>query len=80
MRREKEKAHAPEHLDTLTCIAGLAGTYRNQGKLDEAEELEVQVMEMKIKILGPEHPDTLKALPIWQPHTGIRASFIKQRV
>ncbi|OCL11362.1 HET-domain-containing protein [Glonium stellatum] len=32
----------PEHPDTLTSIASLASTYRNKGRWDEAEELEVQ--------------------------------------
>ena len=33
-----------EHPNTLTSMANLASTYRNQGRLMEAEELEVQVM------------------------------------
>jgi hypothetical protein len=39
-------------------------TYRNQGKWNEAEQLEVQVMDMRKKLLGAEHPDTLTAWEI----------------
>jgi Tetratricopeptide repeat len=49
----------PEHPDTLTSIANLASTYRDQGRWTEAEKLEVQVMEIRKSILGLEHPDTL---------------------
>ncbi|KAF1830845.1 hypothetical protein BDW02DRAFT_506598, partial [Decorospora gaudefroyi] len=34
-------------------------TYRNQGWWKEAEELEVQVMETRKRVLGEEHPSTL---------------------
>jgi hypothetical protein len=34
-----------ENPDTLTSMANLASTYRNQGRWKEAEDLEVQVME-----------------------------------
>jgi hypothetical protein len=33
------------HPETLTSMANLAATYRDEGRWDEAEELEVQVME-----------------------------------
>jgi hypothetical protein len=36
----------------------LAGTYSNQGRWNEAEQLEVQVMDMRKKLLGADHPDT----------------------
>jgi len=52
----------PEHPDTLTSMADLASTYRNQGRWKEAEGLEVQVMETRKRILGQEHPDTLKSM------------------
>ena len=45
----------PEHPDTLTSMANLASTYRSQGRWDEAEELEVQVIEMrkrKVRLTG----------------------------
>jgi hypothetical protein len=52
----------PEHPDTLTGMANLACTYRNQGRLTEAEQLEVQVIEISKTVLGPEHPDTLVSM------------------
>ncbi len=36
-----------EHPDTLNSIANLALTYWSKGQWDEAEELEVQVMETR---------------------------------
>jgi hypothetical protein len=41
-----------EHPSTLTSIANLASTYRNQGQWKGAEELEVQIMERKKRVLG----------------------------
>jgi DNA-binding transcriptional regulator YiaG len=43
-------------------MANLASTYRNQGRWDAAEELEVQVMETSKKKLGADHPDTLASM------------------
>jgi hypothetical protein len=43
-------------------MANLASTYRNQGRWKEAEELEVQVMETKKRVLGEENPDTLTSM------------------
>jgi hypothetical protein len=40
-------------------MANLASTFWNQGRWDAAEELEVQVMEIRKKKLGADHPDTL---------------------
>ena len=47
-----------EHPITLTSMANLASTYRNQGRWEAAEELDVQVMETSKKKLGADHPDT----------------------
>ena len=41
-------------------MANLALTYLNQGRRNEAGELEVQVMETRVR--GPEHPDTLTSM------------------
>ena len=43
-------------------MANLASTYQNQGRWNEAEQLAVQVMDMSKKLLGAEHPDTLKSM------------------
>src|SRR2546423_1632218 len=51
-----------EHPDTLTSMANLASTYRNQGRWTEAEKLEVQVMETRKRVLGEEHPYTLTSM------------------
>jgi Tetratricopeptide repeat len=40
-------------------MANLASTYRNQGRWKEAEELEIQVIEISKTVLRAEHPDTL---------------------
>jgi tetratricopeptide (TPR) repeat protein len=50
---------ASRHADQY---ANLASTYRNQGRWKEAEELFVQVMETRKRVLGAEHPDTLTSM------------------
>lgn len=40
-------------------MANLASTYWGQGRWNEAEELGVQVMKTRIRMLGNDHPDTL---------------------
>lgn len=37
-------------------------TYSKQGRLEEAEELQVQVMQSRKRVLGEEHPDTLASM------------------
>jgi tetratricopeptide (TPR) repeat protein len=44
--------------EIVTSMANLARTYRGQGRWAEAEELQVQVLEERIRTLGPEHPET----------------------
>jgi len=43
-------------------MANLASTYRHQGRWKEAEELDVQVVEKRKRVLGQEHPDTLTSM------------------
>jgi hypothetical protein len=43
-------------------MANLASTYRSQGRWEEAEKLEVQVMDMSKTKLGADHPDTLTSM------------------
>ncbi len=40
-------------------MANLASTYRNQGRWDEAEKLQMDVMNTRKTKLGSDHPDTL---------------------
>ena len=66
MARCSQKARArevgQEHEDTLSSMAMVASSYRNQGRWEEAEELEVQVIETRKKKLGADHPDTLTSM------------------
>ena len=58
----RKRVLGEEHPDTLTSIGNLALTYRNQGRWKEAEQLEVQVLEMTKRVLGEEHPSTLTSM------------------
>ena len=62
MIETRKRVLGAEHPSTLTSMANLASTYRNQGRWKEAEELEVQVMETRKRVLGAEHPDTLTTM------------------
>ena len=55
-----KKLLGAEHPDTLSGMANLAGTYWNQRRWNEAEQLEVQVMDKRKKLLGAEHLDTCR--------------------
>ena len=59
LNTQNQKVLGLEHPKTLTSMASLASTFGNQGRWKEAEELEVQVMEISKRMLGLEHPDTL---------------------
>jgi len=52
----RKRVLGEEHPHTLTSMANLAATYRSQGQWKKAEELEVQVMQMRV--LGEKHLDT----------------------
>ena len=58
----RKKLLGAEHPHTLTSMGNLAATYRNQGKWNEAEQLDVQMMNMRKNLLGAEHPDTLSGM------------------
>lgn len=51
-----------DHPSTLTGMTNLASTYRNQGRREEAEKLELQVMETRKTKLGADHPSTLTSM------------------
>jgi tetratricopeptide repeat protein len=41
-----------EHPHTIISMGNLASTYKNQRRWNEAEQLQVQVMDMRKKLLG----------------------------
>ncbi|MBE3045028.1 tetratricopeptide repeat protein [Candidatus Bathyarchaeota archaeon] len=43
-------------------MANLASTYSKHSWWDEAEELRVEVIETRKKVLGDEHPSTLTSM------------------
>ena len=52
----------PEHPSTLTSMANLVSTYWNQGRWEEAEELNVQVIETRKRVFVLEHPSVLTSM------------------
>ncbi len=51
-----------KHPETLTSMNNLASTYRNQGRLKEAEELQAKEWDICKRTLGAEHPNTLTSM------------------
>ena len=58
----RNKFLGAEHPDTLAGMDNLAITFRGQGRLNEAEQLHVQVIDMLKKLLGAEHPAILASM------------------
>ncbi|KAI4251527.1 MAG: hypothetical protein LQ352_004797 [Teloschistes flavicans] len=50
------------HYSTVSSMANLALTYSRQGRLKEAEELEVRVLELRMKNCSSDDPAVLKAM------------------
>src|SRR4030095_2929293 len=51
-----------DHPDTLSIMSNLVSTYWEQGCMNEAAELEEEVLKKRKKILGHDHPDTLMSM------------------
>jgi tetratricopeptide (TPR) repeat protein len=58
----RKKLLGPEHPATLLTIGNLARIYSEQGRWDEAEHLELQVMNIRKKLFGTEHQHTLLSM------------------
>ncbi|KAK0263174.1 hypothetical protein LTR91_022651 [Friedmanniomyces endolithicus] len=58
----REKVFRGGHPDTLASMGNLALTYWKQGRWDEAEKLQVEVMETMKAVLPKGHPDTLASM------------------
>ncbi|XEU94717.1 hypothetical protein FSHL1_000001 [Fusarium sambucinum] len=60
----------PDYPNTLTSVFHLASTYSNQGRWEEAEQLEVEVMEAFRTNFGFDHPKTLVSMANFATHMG----------
>ena len=56
---KKKVVLGEEHPSTFISMGYLASIYFKQGCLEEAEELEIQAIEISSRVLGEEHPNTL---------------------
>ncbi|CAG8108423.1 unnamed protein product [Penicillium nalgiovense] len=61
-RNQRMKVGGAEDEDTLASTTMLAEAYRLEGRWEEAEQLEVQVMETSKTKLGADHPSTLTSM------------------
>jgi hypothetical protein len=43
-------------------MANLAATYYRQGRYEEAEKIQFEVLALRRDVLGEKHPDTLQAM------------------
>jgi tetratricopeptide (TPR) repeat protein len=43
-------------------MASLAATYHQQGRSDQAEEIFVNILELRKEVLDEKHPDTIKSM------------------
>ncbi|KAG9568778.1 hypothetical protein KCU77_g642, partial [Aureobasidium melanogenum] len=50
------------HKQDVYCMLNLATIYSNQGRWEEAEELQVSVLESHKRVVGEEHPHTLTSM------------------
>ncbi|KAJ6461709.1 hypothetical protein C8R45DRAFT_1178876 [Mycena sanguinolenta] len=62
LERFKEALAGDDHPNTLAAMHGLANTYNALGRFEETEELRVEVLERRRKVLGEDHSETLKAM------------------
>jgi hypothetical protein len=60
--KQRVKLLGPQSETALESTAMLAIAYRNQGRWEEAEQMEIQVMETRKTKLGEDHPSTLTSM------------------
>ncbi len=56
---DRERVQGPDHRDTLTARANLAGAYHSAGRLADALPVYEQAVADFERVLGTDHPDTL---------------------
>ncbi|HEU5378865.1 MAG TPA: tetratricopeptide repeat protein, partial [Ktedonobacteraceae bacterium] len=54
----REQQLGPAHPDTASSLNNLAGSYRAQGKYEQAEPLYQRALAIRKQHLGPDHPHT----------------------
>ncbi|KAF7545318.1 hypothetical protein G7Z17_g9275 [Cylindrodendrum hubeiense] len=62
IRIRSAEALGEKHPNTISSKAGLAATYYAQGRYDEAEPIEEEVLKLRREVLGKKHPDTIKSM------------------
>lgn len=50
-----------QDVDTIMLSEWLTEAYHREGKLDEAERMQVEIVEQRRRLLGEDHPDTITA-------------------
>ena len=69
-----ERLLGSDHLDSWTARSSLAAAYQAAGRADEAIQLFEQTLVARVRLLGPDHPDTLSShSTAWPPPTRLRA-------
>jgi hypothetical protein len=59
---DQGELHVTDHLETIDAMQKRSNIYWEQYRWEEAAVMERQLVAMRIKILGPEHPDTLTTM------------------
>ena len=62
MIKTSKRVLRAEYLDILISMNNLALIYKDQERLQEAEKLQISVMERRKKVLGAEHSATLTSM------------------
>jgi putative hemolysin len=84
-RKQRVRLLGEEHEDALNSTAILARAWSLQGNWENAERLEVQVMEIRKKIFSEDHPSTLTstaslALTLWNQGRWEEAEELQMQV
>jgi Tetratricopeptide repeat len=78
--RDGKEVLGSEHPSTLVSMNNLACTWKRQGRDTDSFKLMEQCIQLRVRILGAEHPYTLSsaaALMWWKGHVDSTASGIK---
>ena len=51
-----------KHPDIIESMANLATTYHQQGQSKKAEEIKIEVLQLRKEVLGEKHPDTISSM------------------